>query len=491
MLRRIQRSIRSKLLILIAAVTFFALFVSGVSLVIYEAQTYHDRWVQDLQTQAHILGVSSGAALVFGDKRAAQENLELLRGRPAIVAAAIYDESGALFAAFQRDASETVPLRLDAPGPQVEVRGERVVLSDRIVEGGAVRGVVYMRATYGLVERITSYAGILALVMLISLAGAVIIGSWLQRRITEPILAVTDTAHQVIGTRDFSLRATKTTSDELGYLVDAFNSMLSEIGTQADALIAADRMKDHFLATLAHELRNPLAPISNALHILKAARTRPELAEGAHAMMERQLKQLVRLVDDLLDVSRITTGKLTLHPKDVPLKAVIDAAIEIARPLIDARGQALVVDLAAADVVLHADQTRLAQVFSNLLNNASKYTQEGGRIELTARIAGPVVVVEVTDNGMGMAPEGVNDMFRMFVQADTSLERATQSGLGVGLALARTLVEMHGGTIGAHSDGPGRGSRFSVRLPVDNVVQRLSGSREPEAAPTVEATDPA
>ena len=250
--------------------------------------------------------------------------------------------------------------------------------------------------------------------------------------------------------------------------------MLAEIGRRSDALLAADRMKDQFLATLAHELRNPLAPISNALHLMEAAGDKPQLAADARRMMARQLKQLVRLVDDLLDVSRITTGKLVLHLEPTSLQKVIENAVEIARPLIESRGHRLLVVLPAEPVYLNGDETRLAQVFSNLLNNAARYTEPGaGRIELGAEVAREMVEVNVADNGMGIAPAMLPDIFEMFTQANTSIERA-QSGLGVGLALARRLVEMHGGTIEARSDGAGHGSRFTVRLPITQATHPRS-----------------
>jgi signal transduction histidine kinase/ActR/RegA family two-component response regulator len=472
MLQKIGQSIRGKLLLLIVAVTFTALFVSALALLVYEAQTYRERWVQDLQTQAEILGVSSAAALAFNDQAAARENLNLLRARPAILSAAIYDEHGALFASFHGDETQPVPTRLEAARDTASVQGARVVLSQRISDGDTYRGAVYLRATYGLYERIAGYGAILLVVMLLSLVAAVLVGSWLQKKITEPLLAVTSTAHQVIETRDFSLRVTKTTSDEIGYLVDAFNSMLAEIGTRADALIAADAMKDQFLATLAHELRNPLAAISNAVHILRAARDNPRMVEAAQGMMERQLKQLVRLVDDLLDVSRITTGKLTLRREEVALADVLNSAVEIARPMIESGHHELAVMLPDTPITLSGDATRLAQVFSNLLNNAAKYTDANGRIELTARAIAGSAVVEVTDNGMGIAPELLPQVFDMFTQADTALDRQIQSGLGVGLALARRLVQLHGGTIEAQSGGHGCGSRFTVRLPLSESATR-------------------
>jgi CheY-like chemotaxis protein len=257
--------------------------------------------------------------------------------------------------------------------------------------------------------------------------------------------------------------------------------MLAEIGRRSEALLTADRMKDQFLATLAHELRNPLAPISNALHLLEAAGDRPDMAASARRMMARQLKQLVRLVDDLLDVSRITTGKLVLHMENTELHKVIDNAVEIARPLIESRRHRLTVDLPPQPLNLRGDETRLAQVFSNLLNNAARYTDPGGAIAVTAEVSTRDVEVHVTDNGLGIAPEVLPEIFEMFTQANTSIERA-QAGLGVGLALALHLIEMHGGTIEARSEGIGHGSRFTVRLP-------LSAENRATAAPAAPIVD--
>jgi two-component system, sensor histidine kinase len=470
MLSRLRRSVRAKLLVLMLATTGVALTVAVAALVVYDLRTYHERWVTDLTTQAEILGRSSIAAIAFDDKRAARENLNLLRVRPAIVAAAIYDEHGRLFASYSPDeAREAPPPIPDDALPRID--GSRIVLFHRIVDGGRHRATVYIRARYELAERLADYLGILGIVMVVSMLAALLTSVWLQRAITKPIIDITHVAHQVLERRDFSLRVRRTTEDEIGYLVDAFNNMLAEIGRRSDALLTADRMKDQFLATLAHELRNPLAPISNALHLLEAAGDKPQMAADARRMMARQLKQLVRLVDDLLDVSRITTGKLVLHLEATILQKVIDNAVEIARPLIESRGHGLVLDLPPEPIHLNGDETRLAQVFSNLLNNAARYTEPGsGTIELRGKVSGDRIEVSVADNGMGIAPDMLPEIFEMFTQANTSIERA-QSGLGVGLALARRLVEMHGGTIEAASDGAGRGSRFTVRLPLTQPVQ--------------------
>jgi PAS domain S-box-containing protein len=234
--------------------------------------------------------------------------------------------------------------------------------------------------------------------------------------------------------------------------------------TLAEALREADWRKNAFLATLAHELRNPLAPLRNGLQILRLA-TEPSAWEQALEMMERQLGQLVRLVDDLLDVSRITRNRLELRKTRIPLASVMENAIETARPLLESKGQALAVALPPEPVYLDADLTRLAQVFWNLLNNSAKYTDPGGRIELAARCQGGEVVVTVRDTGVGIPAAALPRLFEIFSQVDHSIERS-QGGLGIGLALVRGLVEMHGGTVEARSAGVGQGSEFIVRLPL-------------------------
>ncbi len=230
------------------------------------------------------------------------------------------------------------------------------------------------------------------------------------------------------------------------------------------ALREADERKDEFLATLAHELRNPLAPLRSGLELLRASRGDPASAALAVGAMERQLGHLVRLVDDLLDVARISRGKVELKRERVDVGTVVDHAVEVSRPLLDAAGHALSVRLPAEPLWLDGDLTRLAQVVSNLLNNAAKYTPDGGHVELSARAEGGEVFVRVADDGAGISAEMLPRVFDLFAQVDRTLDRA-QGGLGIGLSLVRKLVELHGGTIEARSDGPGRGSTFEVRLP--------------------------
>ncbi len=247
---------------------------------------------------------------------------------------------------------------------------------------------------------------------------------------------------------------------------------ITERKRSAEALREADRRKDEFLALLAHELRNPLAPLRNGLQVMRLAAADASAVAQARAMMERQLGHMVRLIDDLLDVSRVNRDKMELRRSRILLADVVSSAVETARPLIEAAGQTLAVSLPLEPVALDADLTRLAQVFGNLLTNSAKYTARGGHVWLAAERRGEHIVVSVRDDGIGIPAESLPRIFDMFSQVDRSIERST-GGLGIGLALVKGLVEMHSGTVTAESGGPGKGSTFTVRLPA------LNGRHEP------------
>jgi signal transduction histidine kinase len=253
-----------------------------------------------------------------------------------------------------------------------------------------------------------------------------------------------------------------------------------------DRLRQADRRKDEFLATLAHELRNPLAPIQSALNVRRLGRDGED--DELQEVMERQMRHLVRLVDDLLDVSRITRDRLELRPEPVQLAQVIASARETVQPLLDAAGQTLALETLDEQVVLFADPHRLSQVLANLLSNASKFSEPGSTIHLQVTREAGAVEIGVRDTGIGIAPDKQRDIFEMFTQADSSLERA-RGGLGIGLSLARRLAEMHGGRLSVRSNGVGQGSEFRVWLPVSApeevgpVEQAPQPARHDDAAP--------
>jgi PAS domain S-box-containing protein len=243
-----------------------------------------------------------------------------------------------------------------------------------------------------------------------------------------------------------------------------------------------NRRKDEFLAMLSHELRNPLAPISNALEVLRRLDPdEPELRQSRD-VINRQVNDLARLIDDLLDASRITTGKVRLHTQTVELASVVNRAIESSRPLIKARNHRLAVSLPSEPIWLNVDSTRVAQVLNNLLNNAAKFTEEGGDISLSGMLEGREVVIRVKDTGVGILPEILPHVFDLFTQADRSLDRS-QGGLGIGLTLARSIVGLHGGTVHALSDGTNKGSEFVVRLPIVDGPDRDSEQPEDKTIP--------
>ncbi|MCU0635019.1 MAG: PAS domain-containing protein [Gemmatimonadaceae bacterium] len=251
----------------------------------------------------------------------------------------------------------------------------------------------------------------------------------------------------------------------LGTVLDITDRKVAE-----QRLQDADRRKDEFLATLAHELRNPLAPIRNGLQILRMTGDHEATRARVVDMMERQLNHMVRLVDDLLEVSRITRGKIEFRAELVELHTIVRSAVETATPMIDAARHTLQVTLPEEPLVLHADPVRLAQVIGNLLNNAAKYTEDGGQLWLTARRDDDQLVLSVRDTGTGIPPEQLGRVFELFTQVDGTPTRA-QGGLGIGLALVRSLVQMHGGCVEAHSEGLGRGSEFVVRLPLATPLE--------------------
>lgn len=232
-----------------------------------------------------------------------------------------------------------------------------------------------------------------------------------------------------------------------------------------EKLSEADRRKDEFLATLAHELRNPLAPITNVLQILKIKEPDEAQFSWARDIIDRQIGQMTHLIDDLMDVSRITQGRLTLRKEILGLRSILLQSIESSRNLVDTAGHELLLEMPEIDIALHGDTTRLVQIFSNLINNAAKYTPPGGKISISVNLIKDSVEIIVSDSGIGIAPAKLNSVFDMFSQLTPALERA-QGGLGIGLALVRGLVELHEGNIHALSDGEGKGSRFVLTFPV-------------------------
>jgi signal transduction histidine kinase/ActR/RegA family two-component response regulator len=467
-------SLRRRITLVVMTTTATALLLSACSLLIYELRSYRSAWIADLTTQADLIATSSAAALTFDDARAARENLGLLRLRPQIRAGAVYAANGRLFASYRADDADGAEAVNLPPAPGADgyrFDGDSLELFHEIEQNGDRIGTVYLLARHDVSGRLLDYLAILVVVTAASLAIAAVVFGGLQSRLTEPILALAQAAREVVQRRNYRLKVEKTTDDEVGELVDSFNDMLHDLGAEMDqrqkaedALRAADRRKDEFLATLAHELRNPLAPIVTGLEVLRNTAAGPELQARARDRMTRQLRQMVRLIDDLLDVSRITTNKLELHRQVLDLVVLVREAVEVVDPLLRERRHSLETHWPRGPLWVDGDATRLTQVVVNLLNNAAKYTPAGGRIVVGVGVEDGRAQVRVTDNGLGIDPSQQAEIFEMFMQVDRSLERE-RAGLGVGLSLARRLVELHGGSIRVASDGLGHGSTFTVTLP--------------------------
>jgi CheY-like chemotaxis protein/two-component sensor histidine kinase len=257
--------------------------------------------------------------------------------------------------------------------------------------------------------------------------------------------------------------------------------LIAELSLRNRALADDDRRKDEFLAMLAHELRNPMAPIVSAVQLLQMPGSSAAVSKRALGALSRQTGHLVRLIDDLLDLSRVTTGKIELRRELVSLASIVRHAIQTSAPLMERHEHGFTSSLPEQDITLYADATRLSQVVTNLLNNAAKYSPPRSKIELVAEVQGGEVLLRVRDDGIGICPEMLQAVFRLFVQSDRTAERS-QGGLGIGLTLVKSLVEMHGGSVSAYSAGLGQGSEFSVRLLLaDGLAAQAAPSDVPPA----------
>ncbi|HEY0819965.1 MAG TPA: ATP-binding protein [Rhizobacter sp.] len=466
--------------------TFFVLLVCSAALLTYEYVTSRSNWAAEMRTQADFIAHTSAAALVFNDPRAAQENLSLLHLQQRIEAAAIYDKDGRVFAFFRARGQEPLPSSVNGSllREGVIFSGSSLTLAYPIRHDDERVGTVYLEGRHDMLGRILTYGFILMAVMFMGLGIAVLFFNRLLRRVARPLDEMTQVAHEVMTRRAWGLRARETEYQDIGVLVTAFNGMLAEVQARTgelevemaervraeQSLRLADRRKDEFLATLAHELRNPLAPMTTALALLRREKSTPEVREKSMTILQRQLAHMVRLIDDLLDVSRVSTGKLSLRVERLELVELLRSTVELFQGLAADKGLSLSFEEPGITVPLAGDAARLTQVFSNLLSNACRYTPLGGRIAVSLTKVDDLVEVAVQDSGLGIEPALQHRIFDLFEQGDKSLERGS-AGLGIGLTLARQLVQLHGGEITVHSAGRNQGSRFVVRLPLETSAQ--------------------
>jgi signal transduction histidine kinase/ActR/RegA family two-component response regulator len=474
--------IRRKLTIANLVTSGIAVLLVSLALFTYEVTAFRRDIREQTATQALIIGYNTASALLFSDPTSAGNTLAALRADPNIAAAAVYDRKGARFATYQRhrdDNPPTLPERMTTGQGFTRVTDGRLVVARPIVADQEPIGTAAVVADLtGLRKRLTGYGGIALLVLLAATVAAIAISWVLQRIISRPILALVATARRVSAEKDFGVRAPAGGGDEVGLLIASFNDMLAAIQARdaelkhaRDEADAGNRAKDEFLAVVSHELRTPLTPILTWTRLLASGTLDAAASTRAVQSIERSARSQAQLIDDLLDVSRIVAGKVRLDLQQIALGPVVEAAVESTRPTAEAKGVRLQTLIDSGAAMVAGDPERLQQVFWNLLSNAIKFTPRGGRVEVQVRRVNSHVEVSVSDTGQGIAPAFLGQVFERFRQADSSSRRA-HGGLGLGLAIVRQLVELHGGTVRADSRGEGQGATFTVELPLSLLRER-------------------
>jgi signal transduction histidine kinase/CheY-like chemotaxis protein len=452
--------------------------------------------IATLATQSEMIANTVTAAVQFDDPAAGKETLSALQTIEDVTGATIYRPDGRVFASYTHP---DYPARRFAPGakgPRPE--GDWLIFTQPILSQGQTLGslvVAYdMRPIYHHLWMNVLWGAVLGIA---ATGVAFIIAIRLERYLSRPIGELVGTANAVAKTHDYGQRAAKFSDDELGELTDVFNEMLSQIegaekereqllSAERDARSqaeAASRLKDEFLATVSHELRTPLNAILGWSQLLRRPRATPHDLETGLETIERNARVQTRLIEDLLDIGRIITGKMRLEVQDVDLPAVIEAALDAVRPAAGAKGVRHQPVLEASDATVKGDPARLQQVVWNLLANAIKFTPRGGRVQVILHRVNSHVEIQVSDTGEGIAPEFLPHVFERFRQADGSISRK-HGGLGLGLAIVKQLTEMHGGSVEARSGGAGEGATFVIKLPV-MIFQGTHLPHTPAAEPHV------
>jgi signal transduction histidine kinase/CheY-like chemotaxis protein/HPt (histidine-containing phosphotransfer) domain-containing protein len=522
------RSVRQKLLAGVLLTSIVALLVSGAALFLYDLHSHRVSSRSDLAVQAELLGHATTAALQFDDPAAARQNLAFLKAHPTLRRAAVYRASGPIFASYLRDGLEASDFPvLRSLGAGTAITGDRISASHRIQADGEELGTVYLEADLGMGRRIASYAFILATVLIGALLFSLLASAWLQATITRPIIAIAGVAHTVVEKRDYSIRATRNTDDEIGTLVDAFNEMLSEIQRRtADLessamevsrlnkdlerrvgertaqleesnlqLKAASMAKSNFLSMMSHEIRTPMNGVLGMLELLSLSELEHQQRTTLEIVRESG-RSLLRIIDDILDFSKIEAGKLEVRPEVASIEWIVANVVGIYSG--NASSKALVlrsnVDARISPAVM-VDPLRLQQILNNLVSNAIKFTSRGHVIinaELVDRRDGiDVVRLSVTDTGIGIAPDAQAALFQPFSQASGGTA-STFGGTGLGLSIGQRLAKLMGGSIEMASV-PGKGTTMSLTLPLPMAAAALLPERAAprKAEETGEARRPA
>ncbi len=526
------RSLRRQLLGAMLLTTLAALLVAMGAMIAIDLRAYRQAWVDDLQSHAELLARTTAPALNFDDARTAQENLAVLRLRPKIEAAVVYDVRGRQFASYSSDGhSRDFPELPGADG--VTADGRHLWTFKRIVEKGQILGTIYLRADYDPYGRLRGYGVVVAIVAALAMLFAWGLSSRLRQIVMRPIVALSEAAQHVVEQRDYSRRVTSPGTDELGMLVNAHNAMMDEIQRRTEALEASNREKDievaersrvqgevmrlndelearvrdrttqlersnqdlvlataaaeeanraksEFLSNMSHELRTPLNAIIGFGQLLSGPGAHPvEGAKGREFVtyIVSAGRHLLTLINDILNLAQIEAGKLTLSVEPVELDEVLAECNVMMAPLAEKRDVRMLFPAATGSIV-DADRTRLSQVLLNLLSNAVKYNREHGTVVVdVARAAPERLVIRVQDTGLGMQQEQLESLFQPFNRLGQ--ETGRQEGTGIGLVLTKHLVELMGGSLGVNS-APGVGSVFWVELRTHALVK--DGERVPSDA---------
>jgi signal transduction histidine kinase len=476
-------TLKHKLIGLILLSSVAALLVTYAALLTYEFYRFRHDSARNMSALAGIIASNSSAALLYDDKTLAQENLSSLRSEPDITRAALYDQQGQLYASYPAaPADDRLPA---APGPEgLKFSGGRLNLFTPVMQGQRRAGTLYLSSDLAeMYGRFEIYGFVLLGVLAGSLAVSFFISNFVQRRISQPILLLAEMARLISERRNYSIRAHFPRDDELGDLTRAFDTMLdqiqashAEVERARDEAVAASRAKDDFLAALSHELRTPLNPV---LLLASDAATRPELPESIRAdfdLIRKNVELEARLIDDLLDLTRITRGKLALDQRLVEPQIALQDALDTVRSDANTKHLNVSFNPDPSRPVVRGDPIRLQQIFWNILKNAVKFTPEGGSIAVVSR-ADPAtgrLLITVRDNGIGLTADELPRIFRVFSQGEHADDGGPHrfGGLGLGLAISRTLVELHAGTISATSGGRNRGASFIVDLPLAAEAKR-------------------
>ena len=485
--------IRRKLRLLTLAPTVTALLLASVGFLVWDIVIQRREIQEDVQAEARVLPDNMAASITFERPDELDGMLAVLQIRPHVRHACVYNLKGELFGRFARDGEPGCPA---APPPRNSFGWNTYEVVADITYDGEKAGVFYLSRDLRDVHRRLVIGGTTIVgLLLLAVAAALALAHRMQRSISEPLLDLADTARRVSASRDYSIRVNPLASDEIGIVVRAFNEMLDHIAdrtaelskantelqrevderkrVERDRVAAlerereANRLKDEFLATLSHELRTPMNAVLGWARVLRSTSADETTRERGLASIERNAHTQARLIEDLLEISRIVTGKLRLQIRDVDLAAIVDTAVDNVKPAALAKRLRLTARINVRPALTQGDPDRLQQVIWNLLANAVKFTPPDGAVTIAlTRQDGYVLTVQ--DSGPGIEPKFLPHVFDAFRQADGSATRE-HGGLGLGLAIARQLVEAHGGTIQAQSAGTDRGATFDVFLP--SVVQ--------------------